>query len=531
MIRKFLSGLSMYEAFLVFALGFLICALNIGGLSIYALDEAKNAECAREMLEQQEWVVPTFNYELRTDKPPLHYYFMILAYRILGVNELAARLFSALFGALTIWWTYRFARAFIGRPSARYSALILLSSLHFSLQFHMAVPDPYLVGWITLGCFSFYAAVNTRQVKYLWPTYLAMGLGTLTKGPIAIALPGLIFLVYLIQSRQLTLGTLRFLRPWIGVLLVLAVALPWYLLVHDATDGEWTEAFFLRHNVNRFSEPMEGHGGSFLLTFAYVLGGLLPFSLFLFPAVPTAWRLQDHASLVRFSMVAAACIVGFFAISSTKLPNYTVPAYPFLAIILGYFLSRPQQHPRWTRIIWPVYVLLMIGLPTGVYFGLGADPALMGFRHLALYFLLLPLAAGIAWYGYTVNRQGSFELIAGSWILTIVLFYFFAFPQIDRQNPVNQHLDLFAGGVPVAQYQRMNRAFLFYLQRPIASLESPEAVRAFFEQYPDGLVISRDRYLEELEGTLPFKVEVRQKDLFEKHTTVILSLEKSAKLR
>ena len=69
------------------------------------VDEARNSECAREMSELGELVVPSFNYELRTDNPPLHYYFMMLSYEIFGVNEFAARFFSSIFGALTILLT------------------------------------------------------------------------------------------------------------------------------------------------------------------------------------------------------------------------------------------------------------------------------------------------------------------------------------------------------------------------------------------------------------------------------------------
>ena len=75
---------------------------NLAGPSIYILDEAKNAGCAREMLTNQEYVVPTFNGTLRAQKPPLHYYFMILSYRLFEVNKLGARFFSAVFGVLTV---------------------------------------------------------------------------------------------------------------------------------------------------------------------------------------------------------------------------------------------------------------------------------------------------------------------------------------------------------------------------------------------------------------------------------------------
>lgn len=79
-------------------IAFLLHFSNINGLSIYVLDEAKNATAAIEMLQQGEWIVPTFNGEYRFDKPPLHYYFFMLSYQLFGINEFAARFFPALFG-------------------------------------------------------------------------------------------------------------------------------------------------------------------------------------------------------------------------------------------------------------------------------------------------------------------------------------------------------------------------------------------------------------------------------------------------
>ena len=73
-------------------------------------DEPKNAECAREMLEAGNWVVPQFNYALRTDKPILLYWLMLTSYHAFGVTEFAARFWSAALGVGTVWLTYGIGR-------------------------------------------------------------------------------------------------------------------------------------------------------------------------------------------------------------------------------------------------------------------------------------------------------------------------------------------------------------------------------------------------------------------------------------
>ncbi|RMD45978.1 MAG: phospholipid carrier-dependent glycosyltransferase, partial [Aquificota bacterium] len=215
------------EAVFIFLFSFFILSANIGGLYIYSLDEAKNSECAREMLERGDLIVPTFNYELRTDKPPLHYYFMMLSYKTFGVNEFSARFFSSFFGSLLVLMTFLFAKRYFGFYTAFFSVLSLLSSVHFSIQFHMAVPDPYLIFWINASLFSFYVWFKEKKNIFLYGFYIFTGLGILTKGPVAIVLPGLIVVAFLFLTKNLNL--LKQMKILKGILLTLFISLPWYI--------------------------------------------------------------------------------------------------------------------------------------------------------------------------------------------------------------------------------------------------------------------------------------------------------------
>jgi 4-amino-4-deoxy-L-arabinose transferase-like glycosyltransferase len=167
-------------------LSLLVFTANIGGISIFVLDEAKNSVCAREMYERADWVVPTFNYELRTDKPPLHYYFMRVGYALFGINEWGARFFSALMGMLTVMAVYLFAKYYVGKSTAFYASLVLLASLQVVAQFHLAVPDPYLIFFLTLGLLCFYAYYQESRKVFIYAFYACLGLATLAKGPVAV---------------------------------------------------------------------------------------------------------------------------------------------------------------------------------------------------------------------------------------------------------------------------------------------------------------------------------------------------------
>jgi len=508
-------------AFYLFAIAFLLYLFNSWGFSIYILDEAKNASCAREMLDSHNWLVPTFNYDLRTDKPPLHYFFMMLSYSIFGVNAFAARFFSAVFGALTILVTFLYTRRFSSVQTAFWTAVILLASIHLSIQFHLAVPDPYLIFFITWSLFAFFAAISgSSKTDWLW-MYVSISLATLAKGPVAILLPGLIFLLYLVFSKNLKWSVIKKAKPFAGVLIVLVIVLPWYILNGLATNWEWTRGFFFEHNLNRFSDEMEGHGGIFLITFLYVLLGLMPFAFLLPQALIFAFKKRSN-SLVLFSIIAGLTIVGFFSVSQTKLPNYTIPSYPFLAFIIAFFIREKLNSFKQVRV--EFFVLLIIGilLPILAFIALRYDPSLISIKWLSVYLFIFPAVLVFAYF-YRKRLQKFLLVIGLAGMVSTLVFIGIIYPRIDQQNPVSKSLNLLQNR-DVVFYQKFNSSFAFNLQKKIERIDSTD-FKTFFSQHPDGRIISTSRWMDEVDLPPDYRVIFSEKDLFERPTTVIVAKE------
>lgn len=518
MIEKLIR--SRYFPILLFAFALALYLINNNSFSIYILDEAKNTECAREMLEKNDWIVPTFNYNLRTDKPPLHYFFMMASYKIFGVNEWAARFFSGVFGALTVLITFLYTRRFSNRITALWAVFTMLASIHLCIQFHLAVPDPYLIFFFTWSLFLFYAAVSDRRLYEIILLYIVIGFGTLTKGPVAIALPGLIFLLFLLFSKQIKWSVIRSLKPFIGAAIVLLIALPWYILVGIETNWEWTQGFFLKHNIGRFTGEMEGHGGIFLITFVYILIGMFPFSTFLIQAYRNAIK-DRHDHFVLFSLIAASTIILFFSFSGTKLPNYTVPSYPFLAIILASYFSK---FPELKTQIKPSYIsLLIVGiiLVPALLFGLQFDPVLKDTKSVAWYFLPASIGLFMAFYYFIQKKRISGLLVTGgSTILASILFFIFVFPKIDAENPVQKSISLFEGK-EIRYFQKFNPAYSFYLKKPIPEIQKNE-IDSFFHEYPNGVIISTKKKLADIELLENYEIIFSSHDLFESPTTQLI---------
>ncbi|WKN31931.1 glycosyltransferase family 39 protein [Porifericola rhodea] len=515
------------RACILLSLSVLIFFANLWGISISIVDEAKNSSCAREMFERGSLVVPTFNYELRTDKPPLHYFAMMAAYSSFGVNEFSARFFSAISGILTVMLSYFFARRFVGENVAFFTGLVLLSSLQWPLQFHLAVPDPYLILCITVSIFAFLYFWHTQKNKWLYLMYAAMGLGVLAKGPVAIALPGLVFLIYLMTTVRLSWANVWRMRPHLGTLIVLAIALPWYMAVHFQTDGAWTEGFFLKHNVGRFTSEMEGHGGSPFIIPLIVFIGLLPFSMFLPQALISAFKERRTNPLLWISTITAFMFVLFFSFSQTKLPNYPAPSYPFFAIIIGYWLNRAYQLASaklsTVKVSAYLYLIIMICLPIAVYLVMEQHPALTDLSYLSWFFVLLPLGAVLAmvWL-YHERMQYFIYSISASWMLFMLCLFYLMLPKVDRLNPSKIVMQKLPEEVTLASYKRFNPALSFYYQKKIMLTDNVDTLRQWFEK-DNYYVVSRKDYYEEFEGWAELEdIWYEKSELFEPHTMLIL---------
>ena len=291
----------------------LVFFINLGGARLWDDDEPKNAQCAKEMWDRGDWIVPTFNGELRCDKPVLIYWLMMSAYQLLGATELAARFWSAVAAVGTTLVTYQLGRLLFNARIGFWAGWMLSSSLMFVVAGRAATPDSLMILCTTLAMLAFVRSTwganatlagANRLGDFLpksWlgmsAAYAAMALGVLAKGPVAVVLPTLVLVVYTVAVRQSLAASTsvslarwipRFfspvawcvagwkLRPLTALAVVTAIALPWYLAVGVKTDGDWLAGFFGRHNVGRYLKSMEGHHGPFFYYVPAVFLGLLP---------------------------------------------------------------------------------------------------------------------------------------------------------------------------------------------------------------------------------------------------------------
>jgi 4-amino-4-deoxy-L-arabinose transferase-like glycosyltransferase len=362
-----------------------LCLPNLGGPSLWDVDEGRNSGAALEMHESGNWVLPTFNFQIREDKPALLYWLQVAGYTAFGVGEFAARLPSALAALLAILCTYELGRSHFGRSAGVLAGLLLGSTLGVCASAHFANPDALLNGFTCLGLTLFWIDYARNGWSWFLTSAVASALAVLAKGPVGLLLPGAVTFVFLAWQRDLR--RLLDLRLIGGVVVFLLVAAPWYVWVALETKGQWLAAFIMKHNVLRARETLEHHDGSLFYYPIVLLVGLAPWSIF---AGVTGWhflrRDPTRNEKTRAGLRFLACWMGVylvaFSLAQTKLPNYVLPLYPAAAVLLAACLDRWRRGQLELRpwVMWTsVGCLFTIGLAVSVGMAV-AGGAIPGFR-------------------------------------------------------------------------------------------------------------------------------------------------------
>ena len=339
-------------------------------------DEPRFAEASREMIERGNYIVPYFNNQLRLDKPPLTYWAQVASYHIFGENDFAARFPSAIAAGLTALSIFVWGRRIGGEKLGWWAAIIFTLSLQTFVHAKAAVADMWLVFFVTLAHRAGYELLQrprpnseklnqTANIKHQtsiwwWIFYLSLALGFLAKGPIAWT-PLLTVAVVITYTRDWQ--SFRRFKVLTGIFLTLVVVALWGLPALIQTRGQFFTVGIGRHVVSRSFMTLEGHGASslgmyvLLLPFYFVtiFISFFPWSIKLPWLIRKLWRREktkvihfrqgyggqadsDHGGLLvdTYLLSGIAVVFVIFTLVSTKLPHYTLPAFPLLALLLAW---------------------------------------------------------------------------------------------------------------------------------------------------------------------------------------------------
>jgi 4-amino-4-deoxy-L-arabinose transferase-like glycosyltransferase len=383
---------------------------------------------------------------------------------------------------------------------------------------------------LTLLCFLLAEADPARRRRWLVGMYVAVGLGVLTKGPVAIAVPGLVFFVYLAATRQLRrIG--RMMLP-AGILIVGAIVVPYYVALYVQEGGDAIASFLFLENLARYTEGVGApdRGPFFYLPVVFAdlyfpWSLLLPAGLALVPWDSLGRRLPEahreageaagspaHARLLLGLWIAV--IVVFFSLSQGQQDLYVLPFVVAGAALVGGLLDGWLEG-TWGRRLdrvttgssaFVAAVFVMSG-PGVVWLSWGPDSRLDLAGVLPAGMMLAACgAAAVVALSRRSRTAGVLALgaglIAAHWILVV-----WALPDFERYKPV-PHLAAAIARQPAAPaavgtYRIAAPSLVFYLRRHVVQMFEEEELRAFLALYRDGVCVMPEEEFEAIKASLP----------------------------
>jgi 4-amino-4-deoxy-L-arabinose transferase-like glycosyltransferase len=312
----------------------------LGERDFWAPVEPRYAEVVRVMFAKGEWIVPTVNGDLYTDKPILYFWLALICSKLVGaVNEWTVRLPAAVGAVGVVFTTYALGRNFFSPRIGFIAAVVLATSARVIWEGRWAHVDMLFTFFFALSMYFAARAVLRRgTANELFLSYALMALATLTKGLIGVVLPALILLTFVTFRHDWRL-LFEARLPW-GVLIFLVVAAPWFFLVNRASDGKWLTDFVYLHHIQRYTAGA-GHRQPLYYYFITLPVDLLPWTIFAIPAL-FAYKSQRTTfkdPLVLILTLWFVVVFVFFTLSDTKRDLYLLPLFPPVALLIGKYID------------------------------------------------------------------------------------------------------------------------------------------------------------------------------------------------
>jgi 4-amino-4-deoxy-L-arabinose transferase-like glycosyltransferase len=319
---------------------------TLGGRTLVPTDEGRYAEMAREMVATGDWITPRLNAIKYFEKPPLQVWMTAIAFKLFGLGEWQARLWTGLCGLFGILLTAHTGSRLFNERVGIMAGAVLGSSLLWAALGHINTLDMGLSGMMALALCGLLLAQRhdaspQEQRNWMLVCWAGMALAVLSKGLIGVVLPGAVLVLYTVLSRDWKIWTR--LHLGLGLLVFFAITVPWFVLVW-LKNPEHPYFFFIHEHFQRFTTKVHHREGPWYYFIPILLLGILPWLGSFFQSL---WHARDTETSgfkpKTMMLVWAGFIFFFFSISHSKLPSYILPIFPALALLLASYLESASR--------------------------------------------------------------------------------------------------------------------------------------------------------------------------------------------
>lgn len=315
---------------------------RLGTMPLLDRDETRYAVMAKGMIDRHDWVIPYLNNQPHPDKPPLFMWLVAISFKIFGVNEFSARLVPALMAIGTLFTVYYLGTLLWNPRTGFLAGIILLTSPGFFIPARFVITDMTLTFFTTLAITLIIAGLQFKKPIYYILSYVAFSGAMVTKGPVGIALPAIILLIYLWKQKQIS--RIKEMQLGWGILIIILLSLPWYLVANQRLPG-YLYFFFIKENLLRFLTTQHQRSGPLYYYIPVAVLGLFPWIWFLPASLKkiklnkqlVAWW-EDAPRFFCFVWFAVGFI--FFSLSGSKLPTYLLPYIAPVALLIACYWDK-----------------------------------------------------------------------------------------------------------------------------------------------------------------------------------------------
>ncbi|WP_208989512.1 glycosyltransferase family 39 protein [Pseudovibrio sp. POLY-S9] len=402
-------------------------------------DEPRFAQASKQMMETGNYVSIHYQELARNKKPIGIYWAQVGAAKLLGYGEHAPiwvyRLPSVIGAIAAVLLTYWTGRAFFREQEAFLGALLVALALILNVEAHLAKTDAALLACVMLSQGALVRVWMAQQSKALWSPavlfWVGLALGTLIKGPIILMVCGLTILSLSVWERRVSwLGGLA---PISGFLLFLALVTPWLVAIYIETNGAFFQDALGADLWGKVGTGREAHGAPPLthLLISFVIFWPIPsFLLVIFNGI----RQELNQICYRFLLCWLIPSWIIFELVSTKLPHYTLPMMPALALLAAGVLTTDRA--KQAGIYWRyASAFLFLLVPLGIFIAVVVGPLLLD---------LWPSPPGVVLCGLAViaalsatrkliagELVGALPTVGASALLMFVGFWAFSGPALS----------------------------------------------------------------------------------------------------